>query len=553
VLTTTEASKTLTRAYDTLGRLTSYTDGNGNVFGYQYDSDGRMTQLTYPGGRTVTYAYDADGKLYSVTDWAGRVTSYVYDNDCRVTKVLRADGSAQTYTFDAAGQLTQLTDLKADQSTVIHSASLGLDLAGQVTSETLVPALTPTVPNATQTVDSDNRLMTYNGSAVTFDPNGNLLTIANGVTPASYTYDARNRLTSAGGIGYGYDSDNRRVALTDSTGTTSFAINPNATLDQVLVKTAPNGTQTFYVYGLGLEYEDTGGVATYYHYDQLGNTVALTNGAGAITGQVSYGTYGEIVSETGTVATPFLFNGRWGVQTDSNGLYYHRARYYHPQLRRFLNQDTVLGSITTPASLNRFAYANGEPISGIDPFGTMYMNVDPNSGSIWSTISSWIRKNVSAKISVDFNFPVPNVFGPTAPGNPGQYTSWVPIGIHADAQLGFSGASADVNIGLGTPQFLNFGQALEDVGFGAAAGANVLLYGSNSSTSAWDVSASGGDGYGGELDLGLNNNFSLQKIDVTVGTGFGFGATATRNVGEKSWSWSSSTPAPASLPPPGGG
>jgi hypothetical protein len=53
------------------------------------------------------------------------------------------------------------------------------------------------------------------------------------------------------------------------------------------------------------------------------------------------------------------------------------ARYYHPQLRRFLNQDTVLGSIGTSASMNRFAYANGNPISGIDPFGMM--QTDPTN------------------------------------------------------------------------------------------------------------------------------------------------------------------------------
>jgi hypothetical protein len=34
-----------------------------------------------------------------------------------------------------------------------------------------------------------------------------------------------------------------------------------------------------------------------------------------------------------------------------------------------LNQDSLLGSITTHAGLNRFAYANGNPVTGIDPFG----------------------------------------------------------------------------------------------------------------------------------------------------------------------------------------
>jgi hypothetical protein len=75
-------------------------------------------------------------------------------------------------------------------------------------------------------------------------------------------------------------------------------------------------------------------VPLYYHFDRLGNTVALTNSSDAIIAQISYGTYGEIISQTGAVSTPFLFNGRWGVQTDSDGLYFHRARYYHPQTEK---------------------------------------------------------------------------------------------------------------------------------------------------------------------------------------------------------------------------
>jgi RHS repeat-associated protein len=50
-------------------------------------------------------------------------------------------------------------------------------------------------------------------------------------------------------------------------------------------------------------------------------------------------------------------------------VHYHRARYYQPGLRRFLNQDVLLGGIKTPASLNRYAYTNGNPVTGIDPFG----------------------------------------------------------------------------------------------------------------------------------------------------------------------------------------
>jgi hypothetical protein len=47
-----------------------------------------------------------------------------------------------------------------------------------------------------------------------------------------------------------------------------------------------------------------------------------------------------------------------------------RARYYNPDIKRFINLDVLLGSIDEGQSLNRYAYVNGNPISYVDPFGT---------------------------------------------------------------------------------------------------------------------------------------------------------------------------------------
>lgn len=46
-----------------------------------------------------------------------------------------------------------------------------------------------------------------------------------------------------------------------------------------------------------------------------------------------------------------------------------RARYYSPDMRRFVNADIVAGEISNAVTLNRFAYANGNPVSFVDPFG----------------------------------------------------------------------------------------------------------------------------------------------------------------------------------------
>jgi RHS repeat-associated protein len=137
-----------------------------------------------------------------------------------------------------------------------------------------------------------------------------------------------------------------------------------------LVRAGPNGQNTYYVYGLGLlGQENPDGSYQAYHYDMRGSTVAITDQSGAITDQYQYGPYGELVSRQGTTDTPFLFNGRDGVMTDSNGLYYMRARYYNPEILRFVNSDVLLGNVSDSQSMNRYAYVNGQPVNYVDPFG----------------------------------------------------------------------------------------------------------------------------------------------------------------------------------------
>src|SRR5437016_6116449 len=102
-----------------------------------------------------------------------------------------------------------------------------------------------------------------------------------------------------------------------------------------------------------------------YHYDYRGSTVALTDGSGNVTDRIEYSPYGMTAYRSGLSDTPFLFNGRYGVQTDLNGLLYMRARYYNPYICRFPNPDPL----GFGGGLNFYAYADGNPVSMIDPFG----------------------------------------------------------------------------------------------------------------------------------------------------------------------------------------
>ena len=63
--------------------------------------------------------------------------------------------------------------------------------------------------------------------------------------------------------------------------------------------------------------------------------------------------------------------------TEKNGLYYMRARYYNPEIKRFMSEDILQGNILDSPSMNRYAYVNGNPISQIDPYG---LSAESDSG-----------------------------------------------------------------------------------------------------------------------------------------------------------------------------
>ena len=175
-------------------------------------------------------------------------------------------------------------------------------------------------------------------------------------------------MLSAGNNTYTYDVENTRVKNLCNGAETQYTYNTNAELSQLLVKTT-GSTVTKYVYGNGLIGEETNNTFKTYHFDYRGSTVAITDSNGTVTDTFTYDSYGNVISRTGTTDLIFLYNGEYGVVTDNNDLLYMRARYYSPELRRFVNADILMGDINNSTTLNRYAYANGNPISNIDPFG----------------------------------------------------------------------------------------------------------------------------------------------------------------------------------------
>lgn len=353
-------------AYD---RVVNYTDADGNQIQYRYDANGNVTNLVYPGSRTVSYFYDSLNRLTNVTDWASRTTTLTYDLAGRLQTITRPNGTVRTMNYDVAGEVTNIIEEAASKAPIAFFR-FNYDNAARIHWEFEGPLPhSYSLQSRSMTFDADNRLITLNGQNITNDLNGNMTwgPLTNSAFSA-YTFDARNRLLSAGGLTYGYSPTEDRTVVTNGAIVTKFIIDPNTSLPRVLMRVR-SGITNYYVYGPGLLYEvDESAAGTSvltYHYDSRGSTVALTDNNGNITDHVEYSSYGITTFRSGTNDTPFLFNGEYGVQTDSNGLLYMRARYYNPYICRFINPDPA----GFAGGLNWYAYADGNPVSLIDPFG----------------------------------------------------------------------------------------------------------------------------------------------------------------------------------------
>jgi RHS repeat-associated protein len=369
--------------FDAYNRASSYKDVYGDSIQYRYDANGNMTNLVYPGGKNVYYTYDSNDHMTSVVDWSGRVTTLTYDLDGRLTSITRPNGTERIISYDAAGQSTNIIEMTA-ANLPIALFRFNWNSAAEVQWEFAAPLPhAVTVPTRTMTYDNDNRLSSVDGNNVTEDLDGNLVSgpLTND-TFAVYTFDARNRLSNVGGMTNAYDAMNNRIGQIYGTNSVSYVVNPNVKLPQVLMR-IKNGVTNYYVYGAGLLYQVTETATSTntltYHYDYRGSTIALTDGNGNVTDRMEYSAYATMTYRAGTNDTPFLFNGRYGVQTDPNGLLYMRARYYNPYLCRFINPDPSGFS----GGLNFYAYANGNPVSYQDASGL-------SAATTGDTFSTWL-------------------------------------------------------------------------------------------------------------------------------------------------------------------
>ncbi|WP_147381843.1 RHS repeat-associated core domain-containing protein [Paenibacillus nanensis] len=111
----------------------------------------------------------------------------------------------------------------------------------------------------------------------------------------------------------------------------------------------------------------------WYLTDALGSTLGLIEQDGRVSSRYHYDEFGVVLDDKKFDPNwpgPDNLYGYTGLGYDyTSGLTYARARYYQPEIGRFVSEDTYKGEIVDPLSLNLYKYVKNNPLRYTDPSG----------------------------------------------------------------------------------------------------------------------------------------------------------------------------------------
>ncbi len=382
-------------AYDAAKRLTSVTSPAG-AFSYTFVGQAsRLTQkLSLPNSSYITNTYDSVARLLTtklLTSSSALLNSHSYSYNPahqRTQQVFNA-GSTVNYTYDAIGQLKV-----ADSATASEDRGYNYDTAWNLHYRTNNTTLN------TFTVDGKNQLTTAFGGNCGYDSNGNLTNYNSGAVV--YSYDDENQLTWA------EDVDKHKWATTfvyDGLGrlrkrveyawsgvwtvyTTTWYLYDGRRVIQE--RNASNVPQVSYTRGTDLSgtLEGAGGIGgllgrshgysagnwsthNYYHADGNGNVTYLVNNSQTLAASYRYDPYGNLISQSGTLASANVYRFSSKELHVNSGLYYYGFRFYDPNTQRWLNRDPL----EEWGGINLYVISANAPTTDVDIDGlTIYPN-----------------------------------------------------------------------------------------------------------------------------------------------------------------------------------
>ncbi|KOO40323.1 DNRLRE domain-containing protein [Priestia koreensis] len=378
--------ESLDYSYDGNGNISSLissANGNENITSYKYNNYNQILSLSNSDGLLSTYNYNSKNVLDNIVLKDNTVHSYQYDLSGNITslKIKRNDKSlfdftyaydkfknvileqtldgTKRFTYDSLNRLVSAEN--PDGTTITYS----YDKNGNRISEVVK------TPEADFTkkyfYNEDNELISINDKPYSYDENGNLIQDENYL----YTYDSYNQLIEVRDtnntlvVKYDYDELGRRISSDNNKGKTYYHYDGNNLLYETDAK---NNVIISYIWegSLSPVAMKTGNKTYFYQKDKYGNIIGLTDENGVFVAKYQYDTFGNIITQSGELASinPFRYSG---YRYDENtGLYYLNARYYQPKWGRFITSDTFKGEEFDPTTQNSYIYANNNPNTYLD-------------------------------------------------------------------------------------------------------------------------------------------------------------------------------------------
>jgi RHS repeat-associated protein len=362
-----DAWGTTSYAHDKNGRVKSITYPDGKTLAYTYNANGMPLTATYPGGLTVTYQYNTRNRLIKAA-WGGDHISFIYDAAGSLLTETRSNGTSTDYSKDALGRMTGITHKRG--SATLANLSFNRDSAGRITKQNMVLPNDPALPaqGSQATYNTAGQLTSFANATWSYDADGNAKNVIGGIS-GTFTHDSFNRLstTTWGGVNasFLYDGKGNRVRIVRGGQTRYLHYNQ---MGQLMFETdGSNALVACYVNTdgrLSAIYKPSEG-SYFYHFDQNGSTLAITDTAGATKKTYAYLPFGTVVGGSGSMENRFTYVGAWGVNDDGNGLFFMRNRMYDAGARRFLERDPIGWN----GGENLYAYVGGNPVNLVDPKG----------------------------------------------------------------------------------------------------------------------------------------------------------------------------------------
>lgn len=151
----------------------------------------------------------------------------------------------------------------------------------------------------------------------------------------------------------------------------------------------------------------------FYHGDHLGSSTVQTNIQGDVTRRVHYKPFGQAMLAGAPTPNGVPRFGFTGQRFESAvALYDYDARWYDPELGRFLAPDDLIAEPFNPQNANRFSYVDNDPLNRIDPTGRRPLDFKFN---VFAGTQTTEGQFVTVGLSFDFDAPVA-VFEPAGDG-----------------------------------------------------------------------------------------------------------------------------------------